>query len=170
MPPPLSKKRKAVLPDPKDIPPKKSFFIPKSNEDAKKKITKPEEIKNTPLVVEQKQPIKPRRFVYDEDTGEPYAEWINGEAVCLETGDVLFESRSSRFDEDHDAAMLQQQQPQIKFDYAVPNKGGWHPLDPTITTQSLIDSNIISLLELRDGKAGITLQMYTDFIGRGGAT
>ena len=88
----------------------------------------------------------------------------------METGDVLFESHSSRFDTDYgDAAMQQQQQSVVKFDFSVPDKRSMHPLDPTISTQSLKDANVISLRDLLDGKAGITLKAYTDFIGGGRA-
>ena len=164
--------KKRPPPEPKNIPPKETFFAPKSSSVVVHAPKTANNNKPTPAFAEQqhyhRQPmmIKPRRFVYDEDTGEPYAEWINGEAVCLQTGDVLFESRSLRFDADHDAAFMQQQQPLQKFDFTVPNKGTRHPLDPTIFSQSLIDSNVISLNDLRDGKAGITFQVYTDFIGR----
>jgi hypothetical protein len=70
-----------------------------------------------------RQQFAPRRsFVYNNQTGEPYAEWIGNEAVCLDTGEVLFESKTER---------CINQKPQAgTFDFKPPPQR--HPKDPSI--------------------------------------
>ena len=161
--PPKRKKQAVIPPTPKDPSLKKNFFTPRSTTHASAQ----REEEKPPTLQQQKKPhqlfTRPRRFVYDEDTGEPYAEWIDGEAICLETGEVLFQSRT-RIDRDDELSSAFQQQRVDKFDFAVPTDGSRHPLDPAICSQYIIDTGVISIDHFRTGDAGISLQIYNELI------
>ena len=132
-------------------PPKSSFFKPGAQQ--------------TPSVVKtsaassssfSRPQFAPRRsFLYDKHTDEPYAEWIGNEAVCLETGEVLFVSKRG------DDFGFEQRQA-VKFDFSPPLHK--HPKDPSITTQDLIDKGILTLDDFRAGKAGLSVEAYNRYM------
>ena len=103
----------------------------------------------------------PRRsFLYDQFTDEPYAEWIGNQAVCLETGEVLFESkRGSAWDDSARSSVVA-----AKFDFSPPKHT--HPKDPSIASQDLIDAGILTLDDFRNGRAGLTVEAFNQYIAR----
>ena len=147
--PPKKPVKKKVIPSsaPPPPPPKKSFFIPGaavSQSAAQSFVRKP--------------PFIPRRsFLYDQFTDEPYAEWIGNEAVCLDTGEVLFESkRGSGFDNEQLGERAAAQ-----FDFSPPTQK--HPKDPSIVSQDLIDAGILTTEDFKNGSAGLSLEMVTRY-------
>jgi hypothetical protein len=92
-----------------------------------------------------------RNFLYDKFTDEPYAEWIENQAVCLETGEVLFESRSGTWDNARSSAAA-------KFDFSPPKHK--HPKDPSIASQDLIDAGVLTLDDFKNGRAGLTEEAF----------
>ena len=104
----------------------------------------------------------PRRsFLYDQFTDEPYAEWIGNQAVCLETGEVLFESKRGSWD-DGFAHFSGKSSTNVKFDFSPPRHK--HPKDPSIASQDLIDAGILTLDDFRNGKAGLTVEAFKKFM------
>ena len=171
MPPPPPKRKKQATPLPPNDPAlKKEFFMARSTQKKsgdEKKESAPQSSSRTPEPVKphHQQYVKQRRFVYDEDTGEPYAEWIDGEAICLETGEVLFQSRARR--EEDNANVFPEKLMEInKFDFAIPAPGSRHPLDPAICSQDLIDTGVLSIDHFRAGAAGISFQVYNEIIAK----
>ena len=117
-------------------------------------------------------PYEPvRRFVYDRDTGEAYAEWVGDAAVCLHTGQELFRSRRGRqdggefggsggFGDDGGGPL-----PVAPFDYSVPRQR--HPNDFSVSTEDILASGFITLdaFKAPDG-AGVRLVDYEAFLKR----
>ncbi len=140
---------KKAAPAPAIPPPKNTFFKPGFREPAKLVLPPP--------VITSRQSFAPRRsFLYNKQTGEPYAEWIENQAVCLETGEVLFESsgeyyQGGRKAVNHDA----------KFDFAPPTSR--HPKDPTIVTQDVIDAGVLTLDDFKAGKSAMSVEMCEVF-------
>ena len=135
-------------------PPKSSFFTPGSGR--QKGSVQASGIKPQQSSFFRKPQFAPRRsFLYDKYTDEPYAEWIGNEAVCLETGEVLFVSkRGDDFGFD--------QRPAVKFDFSPPAHK--HPKDPSISSQDLIDKGILTLEDFRTGKAGLSVEAYNRYM------
>ncbi len=101
----------------------------------------------------KKPPFTPRRnFLYDKHTDEPYAEWIGNEAVCLDTGEVLFESKRG-VDCDEQFG----QKPAVQFDYSPPTQT--HPKDPSIASLDLVNAGILKIDDFKNGSAGLSLEM-----------
>ena len=102
-----------------------------------------------------------RNFLYDQYTDEPYAEWIGNEAVCLETGEVLFESKRG---DEFDGMSCSDFGPRatVKFDFSPPKHK--HPKDPSIATQDLLDAGILTLEDFRNGKAGLSAEAYKRYM------
>jgi hypothetical protein len=128
-----SKKPPAILPAP--APPKSTFFEPGFRKPGVPTVQAEPFPTHSPFV-------QRRSFLYDRHTGEPYAEWIGGQAVCLETSEVLFESNRSWHNGGGEA---------VKFDFTPPKQR--HPKDPSIDTQDLIDAGILTLEDFGKGVA-----------------
>ena len=129
-------------------PPKSSFFRPGAH-----KYAETPQPTAAPLDSSSKRPrFAPRRsFLYNKDTGEPYAEWICNEAVCLETGEVLFVSK--RGDDFGFGGSFNQD---ARFDFSPPTQA--HPKDHSIASQDLIDKGLLTLDDFRAGKAGLSAE------------
>jgi hypothetical protein len=150
MPP---KKASAAPPPP---PPKDSFFKPGKAASSAPPAAPPA---GNPFFT-RKQFTPRRSFLYDQFTEEPYAEWIGNQAVCLETGEVLFESkRGSAWDDRSSSSVVA-----TKFDFAPPKHT--HPKDPSIASQDLIDAGILSLDDFKNGRAGLTAEAFNQYIAR----
>jgi hypothetical protein len=104
-----------------------------------------------------RQPFVPqRRFVYDKSTGEAYAEWIDGVAVCVNTGQELFRSRTFRDDEST---------PAPSFDFSVPRQ--LHPNDFSIGTEDVVASGFLTLADFKaPNGAAIRLEDYELYLKR----
>ncbi len=156
-PQPAAKKQKKspATPTPPP-PPKTSFFKPGGQ---KKETAAP---KSTPFSKKPTASFTPRRsFLYDKYTDEPYAEWIGNEAVCLETGEVLFVS--TRGGEEEDYFCCEPAPPSSsRFDFTPPAHK--HPRDPSIASQDLIDKGILTLDDFRTGNAGLSVEAYKKYM------
>lgn len=97
---------------------------------------------------------KRRFFVYDKETGEPFAEWINNVAVSLETGEELFRSRRSM--EEEDGACYER-----RFDFSVPTF--YRADDPTIYTADLVMMGVITEQDLASGSASLTKEKHAEW-------
>ena len=126
--------------------PKKHFFTPRSQI----------EVVSEPAVKAAEEPRPPRytprpRYLVDPDTDLSYAEIINGVAVCLETGQDMFEVRSF---EREDAPMVR------RYDFKPP--ASRHPLD--IVSQDLIDEGVLTEGHFRAGDAGLLGAQYANWL------
>jgi hypothetical protein len=151
--------KKASAAPPPPPPPKGSFFKPGgSGKAASSSVDKPPPAGNPFFTRKQ---FTPRRsFLYDQFTEEPYAEWIGNQAVCLETGEVLFESkRGSAWDDRSSSSVVA-----TKFDFAPPKHT--HPKDPSIASQDLIDAGVLTLDDFKNGRAGLTAEAFNQYIAR----
>jgi len=104
-----------------------------------------------------------RRYVYDKTTGEAYAEWINGVAVCIHTGQELFRSRGYQRDE---ISFCAGEGGKVEpFDYSVPKQR--HPNDYSISTDDMIASGFLTLdaFKLPNG-AAVRLVDYESYLKR----
>ena len=102
-----------------------------------------------------------RRFVYEQGTGVAYAEWINGVAVCVHTGQELFRSRSFAADLDESAGSGVMQAP----DYSVPKQ--LHPNDFSVSTDEMLASGFITLEDFKaPNGAAVRLVDYEIFLKR----
>ena len=136
-----NKKAAAALP-PAPAPPKSTFFEPGFRKPCAPTVAEPEP---APFV----RFAQRRSFVYDKYTGEPYAEWIEGRAVCLETSEVLFES--NRPWQNGSSAT-------VDCDFSPPKQ--LHPKDPSIATQDLIDAGILTVEDFRKGTTALTAEAH----------
>ena len=141
----MPKIKKVVVIKPKVV--KTHFFLPKEKQEY-------EDIsKNNALDIGQVssfQPhAKPRRFLFDKSTGEAYAEWINDDAVCLETGDVLFSSRNKNREYDPD-----EMHEYRRFDFSAPSFRRVD--DPTIYTDELIEDGVLTMEDFAVNGASLT--------------
>jgi hypothetical protein len=177
MPPPVKMKAK---PKPKQIPlplaqsagpgmmfSKPSFFLPKRGPGGGKVAVPKVEEKPAFNFNHSSSQFQPqRRFVYDKLTGEAYAEWMNGVAVCIHTGQELFRSRRIENSEAEDGGgegFVQQ-----PFDYSVPKQR--HPNDYSIITDEILASGFITLDDFKaPNGAAIRLRDYEAFLLRKGA-
>ena len=139
----MPKAKKAVVLKPKVV--KAHFFLPKDQQ-----VFEDSSITAAPPMAKGSdafQPrAKPRRFLFDKDTGEPYAEWINDDAVCLETGAVLFESRTKVRND-----FEEEERPK---DYRVPEFR--RADDPTIYTDDLLADGVIKMEDFALNRAFLT--------------
>ena len=146
---------KKAAPQPKAPPPKSSFFLSGNS----KKDVKPTIGQSN---FTRRPQFTPRRsFLYDQYTDEPYAEWIGNEAVCLETGEVLFESKRGGGFEDMSYCDFGSSGA-IKFDFSPPKHK--HPKDPSIASQDLIDAGILTLEDFRNGNAGLAAEAFKRYM------
>ena len=142
---------------------KESFFVPKRGPDGGKvalpKVEdKPAFGNRFPTFGFQPQ----RHFVRDKDTGDAYAEWIDGEAVCIHTGEVLFRSRRT---EDEFAFARDDSVMAFKPDYSVPKQR--HPNDYSYSTNEILESGFITIDDFKaPNGAAIRLADYDAFLER----
>lgn len=118
-----------------------------------------------PQFSKQHMPFVPRRsFLYDRFTEEPYAEWIGNEAVCLETGEVLFVSRrgEDEFSFGEPYYNYQSAPETVKFDFTPPTHK--HPKDPSISSQDLIDKGILTLDDFLTGNAALSVEAHRKYM------
>lgn len=173
-PPAAKKQKKTAAPPPPAPPPKNSFFSKPGDPSSSRAATPtPQKKPNLPPPFPQKSSFSnnshfPRRsFLYDKFTEEPYAEWIGNEAVCLETGEVLFESKRrggewGDDDDDDDLAFSGGHSAPPKYDFTPPAHK--HPKDPSISSQDLIDKGILSLDDFLTGNAGLSVEAYRKYM------
>lgn len=140
-----AKKKKTSQPPPRKIV-KTDFFVHPCHQAYEEFVPidskpAPEDSSSFPPPREQR-----RFFIYNKDTGEPYAEWINNVAISLETGEELFKSRN-----------YQPENADWK-DYSVPTF--YRADDPTIYTEDLIRSGIISEQDLAVGNGFLTREKF----------
>ena len=146
---PVSGKKKIPV-TPVIAPPKETFFNPGFRKPAKPQPP-------PPVAPFTRQPYVPRRnFVYDKLTEEPYAEWVGNQALCLETGEVLFESKGRDDDDFFTAPMAP------SFDFSPPKLN--HPKDPTIATQDLIDAGVLTLDDFKKGNSALSVEQYAAYV------
>jgi hypothetical protein len=133
---------KKAAPAPKQIFSKESFFQPKRTlqdikkapEDPKQEIIKPVD-------------VRPRRFLFEKDTGVAYAEVVDGTAVSLDTGEVLFRFGGSAREE------YPQQGGFIRQHDFSPPMGTRHPDDPFVDVLNLVKAGILTDAEVASQKA-----------------
>ena len=140
---------KKASPAPAPPPPKNTFFKPG--------FRKAAVILPAPTAFPRQQFAPRRSFLYNKDTGDAYAEWMGNEAVCLETGEVLFESKGSV---DYGSSSSGGFSP-AKFDFTPPKQR--HPKDPSITTQDLLDADIITLEDFKNGRSALSVEAHERF-------
>jgi hypothetical protein len=102
-----------------------------------------------------------KRFVYEQGTGIAYAEWIDGVAVCVHTGQELFRSRgfAAPLDESYgsESGVMQ------PHDYSVPKQQ--HPNDFSISTDDMLASGFITLEDFKaPNGAAVRLVDYEIFL------
>jgi hypothetical protein len=147
---PTKKKKLQPQPPPRKVV-KTDFFVHQCHQQFENlvPVIKSEDAGSTPSSFPP--PREQRRFfIYNKETGEPYAEWINNVAICLETGEELFKSRSYYEDQDNQ---------QRYMDYSVPTY--YREDDPTIYTADLIGTGIITKQDLVVGNGALTKEKYT---------
>ena len=81
--------------------------------------------------------------------------------MCLETGEVLFESKRGGGFEDMSYCDFGPSGA-IKFDFSPPKHK--HPKDPSIASQDLIDAGILTLEDFRNGNAGLTAEAFKRYM------
>jgi hypothetical protein len=145
---------------------KASFFVPKRGPDGGRvAIPASAAVPDNRSFNNHRQPCytQQRRFVYDKSTGEAYAEWIDGVAVCVHTGQELFRSRSLRGGGDDD--FVGSTAPASSFDFSVPKQR--HPNDFSISTEDVVASGFLTLADFKapDG-AAIRLADYELYLKR----
>jgi uncharacterized protein YacL (UPF0231 family) len=145
----MPKPKKVAVLKPKVL--KNHFFLPREQQEFE------DPSKMTPVNAAIPQVIMPQReikrhFLFNNLTGEAYAEWINNEAVCLETGMVLFRSRNKT---NEDMEMYEEGNWR-KYDFRVPDFRRVD--DPTIYTEDLIQDGVITVEDFRMNGAALTLE------------
>ena len=168
-PPKLKKPKPKPKPAPKPVQSagvgmmfsKDSFFIPKRGPDGGKvAIPKVEEVQpfGNNRFPSKFQPQ--RHFIYDKVTNEAYAEWVDGSAVCIHTGNVLFRSR--RVEQD-DGFMQEDNGFAFKPDYSAPKQQ--HPNDYSISTNEILASGFITVHDFKEPNgAAIRLVDYEAYL------
>ena len=103
-----------------------------------------------------------RRFVYEQGTGIAYAEWIDGVAVCVHTGQELFRSRGAVDESFACGSGGGSMQP---HDYSVPKQR--HPNDYSVSTDEMLASGFITLEDFKTSNgAAVRLVDYESFLKR----
>ena len=145
--PAKKKKPQPQLPPRKVV--KTDFFVHPCHQqfEALVPVVKSEDLDSTPSFPAPRE--QRRFFIYNKETGEPYAEWINNVAICLETGEELFKSRSYYEDQGNQ---------QRYMDYSVPTY--YRDDDHTIYTADLIAAGIITDQDLAVGNGALTKEKY----------
>jgi hypothetical protein len=129
---------------------KSHFFLPRSQQDFEDPLAA--SIAEKPVVGVIFPRVQAPRDLYNDLTGEAYAQWINNEAVCLETGEVLFRARARSY-EDGEAA---DDNDWRFYDFSPPVFR--RPDDPTIYTDELLRDGVITMEDFRKNGASLTLE------------
>jgi hypothetical protein len=87
--------------------------------------------------------VPKRRFLYDKETAEAYAEVVGDAAMCLETGVELFRFNRNKEDDGCYGAVSSQCAPCVKFDFTPP-VGKRHPDERFVDVMNLVKAGIIS--------------------------
>ena len=132
---------KKAAPAPKQIPTKESFFqtkrtmveIKKVEVEAKQATAKPTN-------------VRPRRFLFEKDTDVAYAEVVDGAAISLDTGEVLFRFGGAREEYPQQGGFTR------PFDFSPPD-GKRHPNDPAIDVLNLVKAGILMDEDVANQKA-----------------
>ena len=151
---PMPAKKKAVAAPGKPPLPKRHFFTPRSQVPEGETEEIPV-LKIPPPVLEEVKPrFQPRpRYLMDPDTDVAYAEIVDGMAVCLETGQDMFEVHSH-----HDDYVAPA--PTRKLSFAPPTSR----LACTIVSQDLIDAGVLTESDFIAGEAGLTRAQYDQWV------
>ena len=145
-----TEKKKAKVMAVEKIYSKPSFFLPSRGPDGGKVSTPSSTVTPPPRV---SQFVKQRRFLYDKDTGEPYAEWVDNVAVCVTTGEALFRSRKEEFEETVSQCC----------DFSVPKQR--HPNDFSVSTVDMVASGFLSLEDFKlPNGAAVKMVDYERFL------
>ena len=142
---------KKAAPLPGRVVPKKHFFTPRSEvPEGEREVVQVEKVK-PPVVEEMKPRFQPRpRYLIDADTDVAYAEIVDGVAICLETGQEMFEVHSSRGDDESVVPMKR------KFNFTSPTSRQ----SCTIVSQDLIDAGVLTEGHFIAGEAGLSRAQY----------
>ena len=151
----MPKPKKAVVLKPKVR--KNHFFLPREQQEFEDPSQKPPADAAMPQVMMPQREIK-RHFLFNNLTGEPYAEWINNEAVCLETGMVLFRSRNKASGD----MEMSEEDNWRKYDFRVPDFRRMD--DPTIYTEDLLQDGVITLDDFRTNGASLTMEQVKTWL------
>jgi hypothetical protein len=150
-------KRKATADPGKPPLPKRHFFTPRSQVPEGETEEIPVLKIPPPVLVEVKPRFQPRpRYLLDPDTDVAYAEIVDGVAVCLETGQDMFEVHS------HDRDDYVAPAPTRKLSFAPPTSR----LPGTIVSQDLIDAGVLTEGDFIAGAAGLTRTQYDEWVAK----
>ena len=152
-------KRKPAAPSKPPLP-RKHFFTPRSQvPEGEAEETMPVLKIPPPMLEEVKPRFQPRpRYLLDPDTDVAYAEIVDGVAVCLETGQDMFEVHSHDRDEYAAAAPA----PTRKLSFAPPTSRQ----ACTIVSQDLIDAGVLTEGDFIVGAAGLTRAQYEEWVAK----
>jgi hypothetical protein len=155
---------------------RESFFLPKRGPDGGK-VAIPVKAENAAAPGDSRffsrsSFQQQRHFVRDKVTGEPYAEWVNGVAVCIHTGQELFRSRrcyqeggnsTGQYGDDESFGGAGGCAAARPFDYSVPKQR--HPNDYSVSTDEILASGFITEDDFKapDG-AAIRLADYEAYV------
>jgi len=82
-----------------------------------------------------------RRFLYNKETNEAYAEVVDGSAICLETGEQLFRFKDSEGDKEGGGSSGFTHG--VRFDFTPPG-GKRHPSERFVDVPNLVKAGILS--------------------------
>ena len=127
------------------IPSKESVFMPKRVMVSNKRMdTKTGEKQNFVGGY-----VKPKRYLFEQGTQEPYAELIGNTAVCLVTGMDLFTLNGGESDLGYFDSVSSFSR---KYDFTPPG-GVRHPADRFVDVQNLVKAGIISEADVANQRA-----------------
>jgi hypothetical protein len=148
-------KKKANVPPPRKVV-KAHFFVHPARQEFEEIVPVGNiEEKNEKPSASFPQFEKRRYFVYNKETGEPYAEWIDNVAVSLETGEELFRSSRSFGDSYEDTHYAR------RFNFSVPTF--YRADDPTIYTETLVEWGIVTEKDISEGNGGLSKEKYMEW-------
>jgi len=102
---------------------------------------------SAPVETPKPVPMRPRRFLFEEGTGEAYAEVVDNAAICLETGNELFRFGDWDPEENHQPSGFQR-----PFDFSPPG-GKRHPGERFVDVLNLVKAGIISEKDVASQRA-----------------
>ena len=138
--------KKAVPSGP--VQPKQHFFTPRSQvPPAVEQVV----VKPVVVVPPPKPRFEPRpRLLFNADTDVAYAEIIDGVAICLETGQEMFEVHGRQEEE---VAVVHQSR---RLDFSPPTAR--YPGE--LVSQDLIDAGVLTENDFRDGSPSLTSAQF----------
>ena len=128
-----AKKKKTAAPT--RIPTKESFFQP---------ARQFQDVVAAAPVKSFKPPVvnpRPPRLLYNEGTGQAYAEVVGNAAICLDSGQELFRFKNG--DDDDECNGTQNTMPKLGFDFTAP-VGTRHPNERSVDIAGLMEFGILS--------------------------